>query len=297
MPTGTIKFFSAPKGFGFITPDDGGKDIFLPLLTLTAMGLTTLSLGQRVSFEVQPDKKGPKAISLALVASAPPPPRAVKMPPVPEAVRAPTSRLTFYYDPGHEDTATALAALRATGVEHSLVDYMASPPGRDRLIGISLLLRESDQSLMRKYDPLFRELRLDDRFISQNELWDAIVENPCLINGPILANGTRARICRSAEDIAAFLENRTPRKGAGRAVSMPAPQDRAMQPVEIPAAPAAAPVASARKPKPVAKAASAKKVVEAARPKPRAKPVKKVAAKAKAKSASKAKPVAEKKKK
>ncbi len=182
-------------------------------------------------------------------------------------------------------TAAALAALQATGVEHSVVDYMTTPPSRDRLIGISLLLRESDQSLMRKYDPLFRELRLDDRFISQNELWDAIVENPCLINGPILVNGTKARICRSAEDIAAFLENRAPMKPGERIAPRQAAPERAKPPAE------AAPAAKAAQPKALAKAKAVKTAKPAAKPKPAAK------AKAKPVAKAKAKPVAKKKKK
>ncbi len=259
---------------------------------------------------MQADKKGPKAINLALVAAAPPPPRPVKTPSVPAAGPDATRRLTFYYAPGNHDAEKALAALRATGVEHSLVDYMASAPSRDKLISISLLLRESDQSLMRKYDPLFRELRLDDRFISQNEIWDAIVENPCLINGPILANGSRARICRTEEDIAAFLENRAPVKLAERAAPTPALQAPAEPLVEGPtelAAPTDVAGHSkkppAKKAKPVAKPAKVKAVAEKtkAKPKPAPKPSKSVpknAAKAKAKPVTKAKlPVAKKKKK
>lgn len=307
MPTGTIKFFSAPKGFGFITLDEGGKDVFLPLVTLTAAGLTNLSLGQRVSFEIQPDKKGPKAISLALIAPAPPQ-QTAKPSSVPAAGQGATSRLTFYYDAGNVDAGIALAALRATGLAHSVVDYMTSPPSRDKLIGISLLLRENDQSLMRKYDPLFRELRLDDRFISQNELWEAIVEHPSLINGPILVSANRARICRSAEDVAAFLEDRAPKNLTARSEPRPALQAGVKAPVESLAKPNAATAAagklenpSARDPKPVSKVAKVNKASGTAQARSKAKPAKsasKTAVKAKVKTVAKAKsPAAIKKKK
>ncbi len=270
MPTGTIKFFSAPKRFGFITSDEDGKDIFLPLATLTEAGLTNLPLGQRVSFEVQPDKKGPKAIKLALIETAHPP-RPVKAPSAPTPALVNPSRLTLYYDPGNEDAIKALAALRATGREYTLVDYIDSPPSRDKLIAISLLLRETDQSLVRKYDPLFRDLRLDDRFISQNELWDGVLEHPSLINGPILATVSRARICRSEEDIAAFLEGKAPIRATGRVVSMPAFKSPAIAPVERP-------LASADKlkklpAKTVGKGTTAKKELGTIRsPKPKAEP-------------------------
>jgi CspA family cold shock protein len=64
--TGTIKFFNTEKGYGFIRPDDGGRDVFVHVSAVTRSGLGTLIEGQRVSFEIEPDKrgKGPKAIDL-----------------------------------------------------------------------------------------------------------------------------------------------------------------------------------------------------------------------------------------
>lgn len=66
--TGTVKFFNAEKGFGFITPDDGSKDVFVHISAVEQSGIQTLQDGQRVSFETEPDKrgKGPKAVELRL---------------------------------------------------------------------------------------------------------------------------------------------------------------------------------------------------------------------------------------
>ena len=64
MTVGTVKFFNATKGFGFISPEDGGKDVFVHISAVEASGMRTLNEGQRVSFETQPDKKGPKAVNL-----------------------------------------------------------------------------------------------------------------------------------------------------------------------------------------------------------------------------------------
>ena len=63
---GTVKFFNADKGFGFIKPDGGGADIFVHITALQAAGLHGLNEGQKVTFDVEPDKKGkgPKAINL-----------------------------------------------------------------------------------------------------------------------------------------------------------------------------------------------------------------------------------------
>ena len=63
---GTVKFFNADKGYGFIKPDDGGPDIFVHITAVERANLTSLNEGQRISFDVEPDKKGkgPKAVEL-----------------------------------------------------------------------------------------------------------------------------------------------------------------------------------------------------------------------------------------
>lgn len=63
---GTVKFFNAAKGYGFITPDGGGKDVFVHVTAVEQSGMQSLNDGMRISFETEPDKrgKGPKAVSL-----------------------------------------------------------------------------------------------------------------------------------------------------------------------------------------------------------------------------------------
>ncbi len=67
--TGTVKFFNQDKGFGFITPDGGAKDVFVHISAVQGSGLNGLVDGQKVSFDTEPDKrgKGPKAINLQLL--------------------------------------------------------------------------------------------------------------------------------------------------------------------------------------------------------------------------------------
>ena len=64
MATGTVKFFNTSKGFGFIAPDGGGKDVFVHATAVEAAGMMGLAEGQRVSFEVEADARGPKAVKL-----------------------------------------------------------------------------------------------------------------------------------------------------------------------------------------------------------------------------------------
>jgi CspA family cold shock protein len=64
MTTGTVKFFNAAKGFGFIAPDDGAKDVFVHISAVEQGGMSTLSDGQKVTFDVEPDKRGERAINI-----------------------------------------------------------------------------------------------------------------------------------------------------------------------------------------------------------------------------------------
>ncbi len=65
--TGTVKFFNQAKGFGFITPDEGGKDVFVHISAVERSGVGTLDEGMRVTYETQPDPKGkgPKAVDIS----------------------------------------------------------------------------------------------------------------------------------------------------------------------------------------------------------------------------------------
>ncbi|MDD9878020.1 MAG: cold-shock protein [Magnetovibrio sp.] len=61
MPTGTVKWFNPTKGYGFIEPDDGGKDAFVHISAVQAAGLAELKEGQKVEFELVPGRDGREA--------------------------------------------------------------------------------------------------------------------------------------------------------------------------------------------------------------------------------------------
>jgi CspA family cold shock protein len=66
---GTVKFFNTAKGYGFVAPEGGGKDVFVHITAVQKSGIPELAEGTRISFEVQPDKRGrgPQAVDLQLL--------------------------------------------------------------------------------------------------------------------------------------------------------------------------------------------------------------------------------------
>lgn len=64
MAIGTVKWFNAQKGFGFIQPDEGSKDVFVHISAVQKAGMNTLNEGQKLSFEVQTDRGKPAATNL-----------------------------------------------------------------------------------------------------------------------------------------------------------------------------------------------------------------------------------------
>ncbi|KMO42913.1 cold-shock protein [Methylobacterium variabile] len=60
MSTGTVKWFNGQKGFGFIQPDDGGKDVFVHISAVERSGMQTLSEGQKISYELETDRRSGK---------------------------------------------------------------------------------------------------------------------------------------------------------------------------------------------------------------------------------------------
>jgi CspA family cold shock protein len=69
MATGTVKWFNATKGFGFIQPDAGGQDVFVHISAVQRAGLTGLNEGQKVNFEIEKDRRTGKSSAGSLSAA------------------------------------------------------------------------------------------------------------------------------------------------------------------------------------------------------------------------------------
>lgn len=64
MTIGTVKFFNQSRGYGFIAPEDGAKDVFVHVSAVEKSGMSYLSEGQKVEFDIEPDARGSKAVNL-----------------------------------------------------------------------------------------------------------------------------------------------------------------------------------------------------------------------------------------
>ncbi|HEV2857847.1 MAG TPA: cold-shock protein [Solirubrobacterales bacterium] len=67
MATGTVKWFNDDKGYGFVTPDDEGKDLFVHHSDIAGSGFKSLPEGAKVSYDAEPGDKGPKAVNVQTV--------------------------------------------------------------------------------------------------------------------------------------------------------------------------------------------------------------------------------------
>ncbi len=65
--TGTVKWFNGEKGYGFATPDDGGKDVFIHYTAIQSEGYRTLDEGDRIEFAIEAGEKGPKAVNVTKI--------------------------------------------------------------------------------------------------------------------------------------------------------------------------------------------------------------------------------------
>lgn len=114
--------------------------------------------------------------------------------------------VTFYHNPRCSKSRETLALLAERGIAPEIVHYLDTPPDRQTLqILLQKLGMQSARELMRRKDPLYAALELDRPDIGESALLDALLENPKLIERPIVINGDRARLGRPPEAVLDIL--------------------------------------------------------------------------------------------
>jgi arsenate reductase (glutaredoxin) len=114
--------------------------------------------------------------------------------------------VTFYHNPACGTSRNTLALIRATGVEPEVVHYLDTPPSREELVSLIQRIGISPRDLLREKGTPFAELGLGDPSLSDDQLIDAMMEHPILINRPIVVGPKGARLCRPSEEVLSVLD-------------------------------------------------------------------------------------------
>jgi arsenate reductase len=109
------------------------------------------------------------------------------------------STTTIYHNPNCGTSRTVLDHLREAGVTPTIVEYLKTPPSRQTLAGLIMQAGLEVRDAVRVKEPLYQQLGLGAADVTDDELLDAMIENPILINRPFVVTPKGARLCRPAD--------------------------------------------------------------------------------------------------
>ncbi len=115
------------------------------------------------------------------------------------------SNITIYHNPQCGTSRNTLALIRNSGEEPRIVHYLETPPSRDELLSLIAATGQPIRSLMREKGTPYAELGLDDPAKTDDELVDAMLAHPILINRPIVVTPLGTRLCRPSEAVLDIL--------------------------------------------------------------------------------------------
>ncbi|HAT4516228.1 MULTISPECIES: glutaredoxin-dependent arsenate reductase [Serratia] len=122
------------------------------------------------------------------------------------------SRIKIYHNPACGTSRNTLALIRNSGAEPEVILYLETPPSRERLIALLADMNMTPRALLRKNVEPYAELRLDEAGWSDDQLIDFMVQQPILINRPIVVTPLGTRLCRPSEAVLEILPD--PQRGA-----------------------------------------------------------------------------------
>ncbi|QEM83178.1 arsenate reductase (glutaredoxin) [Halomonas binhaiensis] len=113
----------------------------------------------------------------------------------------------IYHNPNCGTSRNTLAMLKASGEVPEVIEYLQTPPSRARLVELLSMMEIAPRDLLRRKGTPYDELKLDNPGLSDEQLIDAMMEHPILINRPIVVTAKGARLCRPSETVLDLLEN------------------------------------------------------------------------------------------
>ena len=115
--------------------------------------------------------------------------------------------VTIYHNPACGTSRNTLAMIRQSGEEPTIIDYLTTPPSRDRLVSLIQSMNIPVRALLREKEAIFSSLGLGSSALSDDQLIDAIIAHPILMNRPIVETSKGVRLCRPSELVLDLLEN------------------------------------------------------------------------------------------
>lgn len=113
----------------------------------------------------------------------------------------------IFHNPNCGTSRNTLAIIKASGEQPEVVEYLKNPPSRDELVALLAKMDISPRELLRSKEAINDELGLDNPELSNNQIIDAMMAHPILINRPIVVTDKGAALCRPSERVFALLEN------------------------------------------------------------------------------------------
>ncbi|HDX8451307.1 glutaredoxin-dependent arsenate reductase [Aeromonas hydrophila] len=122
------------------------------------------------------------------------------------------AQITIYHNPACGTSRNTLALIRNSGVEPTVIHYLETPPGRDTLLALIAAMGMPVRDLLRQNVPPYEALGLAENKFSDDELVDAMLAHPILINRPIVVTPLGTKLCRPSELVLEILPS--PQQGA-----------------------------------------------------------------------------------
>ena len=117
------------------------------------------------------------------------------------------TNVTIYHNPQCGTSRNTLAMIRASGVEPTIIEYLKTPPSRDKLVELIAKMQISPRELLREKETLFADLNLANENLSNDALINAMLAHPILINRPIVETQKGTKLCRPSELVLQLLDN------------------------------------------------------------------------------------------